>query len=151
MSITHAFTSPKADGTDPTLVQPSNWNAAHVATDALEIEFYQGGSTLAAGVYCDVEIPYACTITAWRLLADQTGSIVIDIWRDSYANFPPTDADAMPGTGKEPTLSSAIKAEDTNVTDWTTDDIAAGDILRFNIDSASTVTRVLLSLRITTT
>lgn len=28
--LKHAFTSPKADGSDATLVQPSNWNAGHV-------------------------------------------------------------------------------------------------------------------------
>lgn len=32
MGVTHAFTSPKADGGDATLVQPSNWNAAHTLT-----------------------------------------------------------------------------------------------------------------------
>ncbi len=29
MGITHAFVSGKADGADPTKVQPSNWNAGH--------------------------------------------------------------------------------------------------------------------------
>lgn len=29
MSINHSFTSAKADGTDATQIQPSNWNAAH--------------------------------------------------------------------------------------------------------------------------
>ena len=29
MSVRHAFNSPKADGGDATLVQPSNWNADH--------------------------------------------------------------------------------------------------------------------------
>lgn len=29
VSLKHAFTSPKSDGTDSTLVQPSNWNAEH--------------------------------------------------------------------------------------------------------------------------
>jgi len=29
ISLKHTFTSPKADGTDSTLVQPSNWNAEH--------------------------------------------------------------------------------------------------------------------------
>jgi len=33
MSVVHAFTSAKSDGTDATLVQPSNWNAGHVITD----------------------------------------------------------------------------------------------------------------------
>ena len=32
ISVTHSFTSPKADGTDSTLVNPSNWNAQHVTT-----------------------------------------------------------------------------------------------------------------------
>ena len=32
MPITHAFTSPKVDGADATLVRPSNWNAGHVVT-----------------------------------------------------------------------------------------------------------------------
>ena len=31
-SLKHSFTSPKADGTDATLVQPSNWNAEHTIT-----------------------------------------------------------------------------------------------------------------------
>ena len=31
-SLKHTFTSPKADGTDSTLVQPSNWNAEHTIT-----------------------------------------------------------------------------------------------------------------------
>lgn len=32
VSLKHAFTSAKADGTDSTLVQPSNWNAEHTLT-----------------------------------------------------------------------------------------------------------------------
>ncbi|CAB4125187.1 hypothetical protein UFOVP55_74 [uncultured Caudovirales phage] len=31
-SLKHTFSSPKADGTDATLVQPSNWNAEHTIT-----------------------------------------------------------------------------------------------------------------------
>lgn len=34
IAVKHAFTSPKSDGTDSTLVKPSNWNAAHVITMA---------------------------------------------------------------------------------------------------------------------
>jgi hypothetical protein len=32
LSVKHTFTSPKADGTDSTLIQPSNWNAEHTIT-----------------------------------------------------------------------------------------------------------------------
>jgi phage-related tail fiber protein len=34
VSLKHQFTSPKVDGPDATLVQPSNWNAEHVLTQA---------------------------------------------------------------------------------------------------------------------
>jgi len=36
VTITHLFDSPKADGPDTTLVQPSNWNAAHVFSQATQ-------------------------------------------------------------------------------------------------------------------
>jgi hypothetical protein len=34
LSLTHAFTSAKADGSDASFVQPSNWNAEHTITMA---------------------------------------------------------------------------------------------------------------------
>jgi hypothetical protein len=102
-----------------------------------------GGVAITTGVKGDVEIGFAGTITAWRLFADQTGSIVIDTWKDTYANFPPTVGDTMWGT--KPTLSSAVKAEATGLSIA----VAAGDIIRVNVDSASTVTRVTLSFTMT--
>jgi len=97
-------------------------------------------------------IDFACTINAWTLTADPAGAIVIDIWRDTYGNFPPTDADAMPGAGKEPTIAATnAKGQDTSITDWTSDDISAGDILRLNVDSCTTITRCTLSLKVTRT
>jgi len=106
-----------------------------------------GGSEITTGIKAgDIRIPFDCQIVAWTLLADQTGDIVIDVWKDTYANYPPTNADAMPGAGKEPTISGGVKAEDTNITDWTTDDLAAGDTLRFNVDSVTDITYVTLNL-----
>lgn len=110
------------------------------------------GSEIADGIKGDLMIDFACTINSWTLLADVSGAIVIDIWKDTYANYPPTDADAMPGGGKEPTITaSGTKAQDTSITDWTSDDIAAGDILRFNVDSCTSITRCTLALKVTRT
>ena len=108
-----------------------------------------GGSVITTGQKGHLEIPFACTITGWTLLADQSGSIVIDVWRDTYANFPPTVADTIAGTEKL-TLATAQKNQDLALTTWTTA-VAAGDILAFNVDSAATVTRVTLSIRATKT
>lgn len=108
-----------------------------------------GGAAITTGVKGDLLIPFACTITAATLIADQTGSIVIDVWRDSYANFPPTVADTITASAK-PTLSSAAKSQDTTLPGWSTG-ITAGQLLRFNVDSVSTVTRVTLALSVTRT
>ena len=77
-----------------------------------------------------------------------SGSIVIDIWKDTLANYPPTVADTITASAK-PTLASATKSEDTTLTGWTTA-LTAGDVLGFKVDSASGVTQVLVTLTVTT-
>ena len=116
---------------------------------AIEFVIDGGGSAISTGVKGEIEVPFACTITAARLVADQSGSIVVDIWKDTFANFPPVDADSITASAP-PTLSTAQTDEDTTLTGWTTS-IAAGDWLRFNVDSATTVTRVTVSLTVTLT
>lgn len=108
-----------------------------------------GGSAITTGVKGYIECPYAGTIVQSTLIADQSGSIVIDVWKDTYANYPPTVADTITASAK-PTLSSATKAQDTTLTGWTTS-VSAGDIFGFNVDSATTVTRVHLILKINKT
>lgn len=108
-----------------------------------------GGAVLDTGVCFRIRIEFACTITAVTLGADQTGSIVFDIWKDSQANYPPTVADTITASAK-PTLSSAITGTDTTLTGWTTS-ISAGDWLFFNIDSVSTIQSCALILKVTRT
>jgi hypothetical protein len=122
-------------------------NHTHSSTETINVIIDGGGAAITTGVKADLLIPYAATITAARLLADQSGSIVVDIWKDTYANFPPTVADSITASAK-PTLSSAQKSEDTTLTGWTAS-LVAGDYLRFNVDSATTVQRVTLALTIT--
>lgn len=106
-----------------------------------------GGSAITTGVKGDIEVPFNCTIQQVTMLADQSGSIVVDIWKDTYANYPPTDADSITASAV-PTISAATKSQDATLTGWTTS-VSAGDILRYNVDSASTVTRVTVSLKVT--
>ena len=103
-----------------------------------------GGSAITVGVKGDLYIPDAFTITGVAVLADQSGSIVLDLWVDTYANYPPTVADTITASAK-PTLSSATKTKDTTLTGWTTS-IGSDRTLRVNVDSASTVTRVVLAV-----
>lgn len=107
------------------------------------------GAPITTGIKGDVMVPFACTITQVTLLADQVGSIVLDIWKDTYANFPPTVADTITASAK-PTISSGIKYQDATLTGWNTG-IVAGDILRFNVDSVATFTRVHVAVDVVTT
>lgn len=120
-------------------------STADVLKRVIRVVLDGGGSAITTGakkVY--VSVPYNCTITSWRLLADQSGSIVLDIWKDTYANFAPTVADTITASAK-PTLSSVQKNESSALTGWTTT-LAAGDVIEINVDSATTVTKVSLDL-----
>jgi len=105
-----------------------------------------GGSVLTTGVKGDLYIPFACTITAATLLADQSGSVVVNIWKVALASYPSTVTNKITASAP-PTLSSADHGQ-TTLTGWTTA-IAAGDTLRFNVDSITTITRVTLVLTVT--
>ena len=104
-----------------------------------------GGSVITTGVKGDITIPFNCYIDSWYLTADQAGSIVIDVWKDVFANYPPTVLDTIAGTEK-PTLSSQTSNSDTNLTTWSKL-VTSGDAIRFNVDSVATVTRVNLIIK----
>ena len=115
-----------------------------IATVAFVID--GGGAAITPGIKGDVAINFAGTIVEATLLADQTGSIVVDIWKDVYVNFPPDNADSI--TSATPlTISSGTKVDDATLTSWNKT-ITAGDILRFNVDSASAMQRVTVILKI---
>lgn len=115
-------------------------------TTSLQFSVNNSGTVIPTGVVAELEVPFACTITAVRVLADQTGSAVIDIWKDTYANGGPDNSDSITASAT-PTLSSAAKYQDTTLTGWTTS-LTAGDWLRINVDSCSTITRFTLSLTV---
>jgi hypothetical protein len=105
-----------------------------------------GSSVLTPGVKGDLEIPFACIINQATMLADQTGSIAIDVWRAGYSSYPPTVANTIVG-GNPPTIIADVKSKDTTLTGWSPA-INAGDTLRFNINSVSSIKRVTLSLTV---
>ena len=127
-----------------TLDANSHHTPSQIPPGAFELTIDGGGVVITTGVKFDFEVPFACNLIGWTLLADVSGSIVIDVWKDSYANFPPTVADSI--STSKPTLSSAQKAQDNTITDWS-EALAAGDILRFNVDSVATIKRATLVLK----
>jgi len=114
-------------------------------TVGFDIIIGSGLAVPATGVMGYFEVPFKMTITSVRMVADASGSAVVDIWKDTYANFPPTDADTIT-SATPPTITTAVKMENTTLTNWTVA-LAAGDWLGFNLDSVTTCKQLTLSIR----
>lgn len=106
-----------------------------------------GVNVIPAGTKLAVRVDFACTILGVALGAPlESGSIVIDIWQDTQANFPPTDLDSITSI-TPPTLSSAQASEDTTLDDWITA-ISAGNWLIANVDSCTSITLVTMAVKV---
>jgi len=125
----------------------TSWVNATPTVRTVGITIDGAGSVITTGIKGDVEVPFAGTITKVTMLADQSGSIVIDILKDSYANYPPVDADSITASAP-PTITTATKSQDTTLTGWSPA-ITAGDTLRFKVVSVTSIQRVAMILTIT--
>jgi len=151
------FEASPANGTT-TKGPNSDWAYDHAAnavahmSNVIVIPFIidGGGAAITTGQKGHIEIPFAATITAITLLADQAGNCIIDIWKDTYANFAPTDADSITNATPPTITGSNSKIQDTTLTNWTKT-ITAGDILAFNVDACNTIQRLTISIKATKT
>lgn len=123
---------------------------ANQRTSAIIADIDGGGSEITTGIKTWVRVPFACTITGVTAAADQSGAIVVDIWKDTYANYPPTDADSITSSAPVTISGPSNKSEDTTLTGWTTS-VSAGDILYFNVDSVTDIEHLVIELRVVRT
>lgn len=110
-------------------------------THSIGITVDGGGSSITTGSKGYVTIPYAATITNWYLAADVSGNAVLDVKRSGTSIIV---------SGNRPTLAGGQFANQA-VSAWGSTAISLGDVLEFNVDSASTITRINMVLRATGT
>ena len=107
------------------------------------------GTPISSGLKGYLRVPYSCTINSAQIVATAPGDISIDIWKDSFVNFPPAVTDSI--TASAPvSLSSAQASNDSTLTGWTTS-IQEGDYLAFYVNAPATVSKITLSLEVTRT
>ena len=142
----YTITLPAAGGAANDVLQFDGSQTASFVSNTRTLNFVidGGGSAITTGVKGHIVLDGDYTVTGWTVIADQSGSIVVDVNRATYTNFPTTASIA--GT-ELPTLSAAQKAEDLTLSSWTTT-LSARDVLEFEVDSATTVTRVTVALRL---
>ncbi len=118
----------------------------NVKTGSFGITVENPNLPLTTGYKGHVTIPYDGTIVSWQLLADQDGSVVVDVWKSSFEDGLPTLADTITGSQK-PTLTNESLAKSTTISEWNVS-VTSGDIIGFNIDSVSTVRRINLVVKV---
>jgi hypothetical protein len=94
-----------------------------------------------------VRCPVSGTVTAVSIgTIGGTGACVVDIWKDTHANYPPTVADTICG-GNKPTISAGVVDLDVSLTGWTTG-VTAGDWFVFHLDSTGGFQAIFVQLYI---
>lgn len=139
-SFTHATSGVIAAVTDER--EFTNSGAIVVSVDG-------GGAVITTGIVnIFVPIPRPLHIYGWELLAGQSGAVKIDVWSDTYANYPPTNVDSIAGSDEPEITASGTKAQNLNIatgSQWTTELVAKSN-LRFNVDSVATIEAATLIL-----
>ena len=135
----------KPDGTSITVASDGTLSAvAGSTTKVIGLVIDGGGSAPIVGSKGFVQVPFACTITGWTMMADQSGSAQVSISKGTFASFPSMSSiDAS----LPPNITSAQKNSSTTLTGWTTA-VAAGDVIGFNLDTVTTIQRITLDIQV---
>jgi hypothetical protein len=120
-------------------------DAVGVNTSMAAFEFVidGGGSAITTGNKGQLYVPFSCNINALYVIADQVGSIAVDILRANVA-VPVT---SIVGAGNKPTLT-AQQVVAAVPSGWTSTALLIDDFVAFNVTSVATVTRVTVVLRV---
>jgi hypothetical protein len=94
-----------------------------------------------------LSIPFSGIMNSWEIYSDVSGSTEVDVWKSTFATFPPTSANTITDSNRI-RLTNAREGRSTNLSAWT-QSFDTGDVLAFNVISASTVTRLNILISIT--
>lgn len=84
-------------------------------------------------------------IQSWTILADNVGSIAIDIKKTSFENFPNDFTSIV--NSQYPLLLDGVKATNDDVTAWD-ETLSPGDILDFEVLSCAGINRCTVTLKL---
>ena len=106
-----------------------------------------GVNVLTVGTKVGMYVPFGFTILEWTLgsVNGTSGSVQLDVWVDTHANFAPTVADTITASAK-PLFSSTTKGQSSTLTGWTTT-IPGDRWVYINVDSVTSITQLSGTLK----
>ena len=135
------FTTPPAANDDVVIIALA---AAADLTRTVNYVIDSGSLPMQPGDKGQITIDVTGLIENIRVLSDQTGDIVLEIEKCTFADYP--NFTSITG-GSRVQLTNSDKYFDDVLNSWTTT-IGAGDILRFTVVSVNNIRRLLISLKL---
>ncbi|ADO98174.1 hypothetical protein CYVG_00282 [Cyanophage S-SSM6a] len=135
------FTTPPAANDDVVIIALA---AAADLTRTVNYVIDSGSLPMQPGDKGKLTIDVTGLIENIRVLSDQTGDIVLEIEKCTFADYP--NFASITG-GSRVQLTNSDKYFDDVLNNWTTT-IGAGDILRFTVVSVNNIRRLLISLKL---
>jgi len=115
-------------------------------SDYVGIAIDNGTSVITTGKKAHRIIPWDCEVIEWTISSADTGLIQWDVNWCTYTDWPSTASvggSGLPGIG----LSPSAKNQDTSV-NWAKTTFDAGNIIEFEVDSVTSLTNCILSVKI---
>lgn len=112
---------------------------------AIGITIDGGGAPITTGLKGYLSAPFAGTITGWDVVADQAGSITIEVAKKA-GGVPDAITDKISASSPV-ALAGAQIALNGSISGWTAA-VAEDDVFGFNVTAAATITRLTVTIQI---
>jgi hypothetical protein len=109
---------------------------------AIGITIDGAGSAITTGAKGSISIPYNATFDNVTMIGDVSGLCIVDILKSDYNSYPTLSSICSTSL---PTISSAIKSVNVTLSGWDKN-IQSGNILKFQVLSASNITKLNLTI-----
>lgn len=106
-------------GDTTSFMTPARLKASQYSNWSKEFIFDGQGSVIATGQYISKNVDRNVSITGWKIFEESatpvSSTIDVSLWKDTYANYPPTSADTV-NYWQRPTLTAETKNQVTFAT-----------------------------------
>ena len=116
-----------------------------IDTKTIQIEIDGAGSAITTGIKNSVaSLDIAGTITKWRLMTDLSSTCSLEVLKDTFNNYPPTEIDDIGSVS----VTAGDKAESTDLSSWNSTSVSVGDVIKVNVVSNNNATNIKLELTV---